>query len=144
VAICYLLLLTRTAAWAAVTMLAAGLVAFIAMVAFRSAGSSGHGTGDCAVGALATSIPLFLLAFAGTYVAMAAMTAGNFSEPRTRTSAPYFTVTVSPTVGFGDVTAKTGAARLVVTGQMIVDLVTIRLAVKVIVASSQGSLSGPA
>jgi len=48
VAIYYLLLLTRTAAWAAVTMLAAGLVAFIAMVAFRSAGSSGHGTRDCA------------------------------------------------------------------------------------------------
>jgi len=75
---------------------------------------------------------------------MAAMTAGNFSEPRTPTNALYFTVTVSPTVGFGDVTAKTGAARLVVTGQMIVDLVTIGLAVKVIVASSQGTLSGPA
>jgi hypothetical protein len=46
VAICYLLLLTRMAAWAAVTMLAAGLVAFIAMVAFRSAGWPGRLTAD--------------------------------------------------------------------------------------------------
>ena len=50
----------------------------------------------------------------------------------TRTDALYFTVTVFSTVGFGDITAKTEAARLVVTGQMIADLVVIGLAVKVI------------
>ena len=45
------------------------------------------------------------------------ISAGNFSEPLTRTDALYFTVTVFSTVGFGDITAKTEAARLVVTGQ---------------------------
>jgi hypothetical protein len=35
----------------------------------------------------------------------------------TRTDALYFTVTVFSTVGFGDITAKTETARLVVTGQ---------------------------
>jgi len=57
----------------------------------------------------------------------------------------YFTVTVFSTVGFGDITAKTEAARLVVTGQMITDLVTIGLAVKVIVgAVKQGRQRQPA
>ena len=46
------------------------------------------------------------------------------------------------TVGFGDITAKTEAARLVVTGQMIVDLVTIGIAVKVIVGAAKRGLSG--
>jgi hypothetical protein len=75
---------------------------------------------------------------------MAAITASNFSEPLTRTDALYFTVTVFATVGFGDITAKTEAARLVVTGQMIVDLVAIGLAVKVIVgAVKQGRQRQP-
>jgi len=43
--------------------------------------------------------------------------------PGVRGVEAYFTVTVFSTVGFGDITAKTEAARLVVTGQMIVDLV---------------------
>src|SRR5208283_5081085 len=87
------------------------------------------------VEALATSIPLFLVLFASTYVVMAAISASNFSEPLTRTDALYFTVTVFSTVGFGDITAKTEAARLVVTGQMITDLVVIGIGVRVIVAA---------
>ena len=50
----------------------------------------------------------------------------------THTNALYFTVTVFATVGFGDITAKTEAARLVVTGQMITDLIIIGVGVKVI------------
>ena len=43
------------------------------------------------------------------------------------------------TVGFGDITAKTQAARLVVTGQMIADLVIFALAVKIIVGAVRPS-----
>ena len=53
----------------------------------------------------------------------------------THTDGLYFTVTVFSTVGFGDITAKTQAARLVVIGQMIADLVILGLAVKVIVGA---------
>jgi Ion channel len=61
------------------------------------------------------------------------------------TAALYFTVTVFSTVGFGDITAKTEAARLAVTGQMIADLVIIGLAVRVIVgAVKQGRRRQPA
>ncbi len=136
VAIYYLLPLDRSSTWVAVTMLVIGLVLLIALVAFqvrwivvsRFPGLRG-------VQALATSIPLFLLLFASTYVVLAAISASNFSEPLTRTDALYFTVTVFSTVGFGDITAKTEAARLVVTGQMIADLVVIGVAVKVIVGA---------
>ncbi len=123
VAIYYLLPLNRSSTGAAVTMLAIGLVVLIGMVTFqvRSIVVSPF-PGLRAVEALATSVPLFLLLFASTYVVMATISASNFSEPLTRTDAVYFTVTVFATVGFGDITAKTEAARLVVTGQMIADL----------------------
>ena len=39
------------------------------------------------------------------------------------------------TVGFGDITAKTETARLVVTGQMIADLIVLGLALKIIVGA---------
>jgi Ion channel len=146
VAIYYLLPLDHTSRWAAVTMLAIGLVALVALVVLQVRWILvSRFPGLRAVEALATSIPLFLLLFASTYVVLAAISAGNFSEPLTRTDALYFTVTVFSTVGFGDITAKTEAARLVVTGQMIADLVTIGLAVKVIVgAVKQGRQRQPA
>ncbi len=146
VAIYYLLPLDRSSTWVAVTMLAIGLVALVALVAFQVRWIlRSRFPGLRGVEALATSIPLFLLLFASTYVVLAAISAGNFSEHLSRTDALYFTVTVFSTVGFGDITAKTEAARLVVTGQMIADLVTIGLAVKVILgAVKQGRQRQPA
>jgi ion channel len=95
-------------------------VVFIALVGFqvRSIIRSPF-PGLRAVEALATSVPLFLLLFASSYVVMAAMSAANFGGRLTHTDGLYFAVTVFSTVGFGDITAKTQAARLVVTGQMI-------------------------
>ena len=86
-----------------------------------------------AVGALATSVPLFLLLFSGTYYVMGVISEGNFSEPLTRTDALYFTVTVFATVGFGDITATSEGARIVVMGQMIAGVVIIGLGARVIV-----------
>ncbi len=136
VAVYYLLPLDHSPAWAAVTILATGLVAFTALVAFqvRSIIRSPF-PGLRAIKALATSVPLFLLLFASTYVVMAAMSAGNFGGRLTHTDGLYFTVTVFSTVGFGDITAKTQAARLVVTGQMIADLIVLGLAIKTIVGA---------
>ena len=88
-----------------------------------------------AMEALAACVPLFLLLFAATYIVVDNGSANNFSERMTHTTAIYFTVTVFSTVGFGDVTPKSDAARLLVTGQMITDLVILGLAVKVIVGA---------
>ena len=143
VAIYYLLPLDRSSTWVAVTILVIGLAVLIALVAFQvrwivtSPFPALRG-----VQALATSIPLFLLLFASTYLVMATISASNFSELLTHTDALYFTVTVFSTVGFGDITAKTEAARLVVSGQMIVDLVAIALVVKVIVGAAKRGVSG--
>jgi hypothetical protein len=48
---------------------------------------------------------------------------GNFGQKLTHTDALYFTVTVFTTVGFGDVTAKSDGTRLLVTAQMVADLI---------------------
>ena len=132
----YLLPLDHSSTWAAVTILVVGLVLFIGLVAFqvRSIVRSRF-PALRAIEALATSIPLFLLLFASVYVVMATISASNFSEPLTHTDALYFTVTVFSTVGFGDITAKSEAARLVVTSQMIADLLIIGLGLRVIVGA---------
>ncbi len=98
-----------------------------------------------AVGALATSVPLFLLLFAASYFVMGSISAGNFSEPLTRTDALYFTVTVFSTVGFGDITAKTGVARVLVTGQMLAGIVIVGIGARIIVdAVKHGRQQQPA
>jgi voltage-gated potassium channel len=136
VVIYYLLPLDHSSAGVAVTMLLIGLAALIGLVTFqvRSIIASPF-PGLRGLEALATSVPLFVLLFASTYVVMATMSASNFSQPMTRSNALYFTVTVFATVGFGDITAKTEAARLVVTGQMITDLIILGLGARVIVGA---------
>ena len=134
VAIYYLLPLDGTSVAAAVGMLAFGLLALAGLVAFqvRSIIRARH-PALRAVGALATSVPLFLLLFAGTYFVMGGISEANFSEPLTRTDALYFTVTVFATVGFGDIVATTEGARVVVMGQMVAGIVIIGLGARIIV-----------
>jgi voltage-gated potassium channel len=132
----YLLPFDRSATWVVVTLLVAGLVVFVGLVAFQvRAIAASPFPGLRAIEALASSVPLFLALFAGTYFVMARLSPGSFTAPLTRTDALYFTVTVFSTVGFGDITAKTETARLVVTGQMIADLVILGLAIKAIVSA---------
>jgi voltage-gated potassium channel len=91
-----------------------------------------------AVQALATTVPLFLLLFASSYFAMARISSANFStSPLTRTDALYFTVTTFSTVGYGDITAVSQPARLVVTVQMLLDLLAVGLGIRVFVGAVQ-------
>jgi voltage-gated potassium channel len=136
VAIYYALPLDHTSTAVAITILVVGLLALIALVVFQIRWIlRSPFPGLRAVEALATSVPLFLLLFASTYVVMARLSASSFGQPLTHTDGLYFTVTVFSTVGFGDITAKTQAARLVVTGQMIADLVLLGVAIKAIVGA---------
>ena len=136
VALYYLLPLDHASAPAAITILVIGLAAFIALVAFQvRLIIRSPFPGLRAAEAMATSAPLFLLLFAGTYVVLAELSASSFGGHLSHTDGLYFTVTVFSTVGFGDITAKTETARLLVTGQMIADLIILGLAVKVIVGA---------
>ena len=94
-----------------------------------------------AIGAGATSVPLFLAVFATTYYLMGVAQPGNFSEPLTRLDAAYFTVTVFATVGFGDIVAISEAARAVATVQMVGDLVIIGLVARALFTAVQTGLS---
>jgi len=89
-----------------------------------------------AVEALATTAPLFLLLFAAAYVLMAAADASNFNvETLTRTDSIYFTITIFATVGFGDITAASEAARILVTAKMILDLIVLGLGIRILVGA---------
>lgn len=91
-----------------------------------------------AIEALATTLALFLLLFASAYFTMANTNPANFSaHPLTRTDTLYFTVTVFSTVGFGDITAVSQSARLVVTAQMLLDLLALGLVVRAFVGAVQ-------
>lgn len=132
----YLLPLDRSATWAAVTLLIVGLILLIGLIALQvRLIIRSPFPGLRAVEALAGTIPLFLALFASTYFVMDRLAPRSFGTPLTRTDALYFTVTVFSTVGFGDITAKTETARLVVTGQMIADLLILGVGIKVILGA---------
>jgi Ion channel len=87
--------------------------------------------------ALALALPFFLLLFASTYFVMERNSAASFTEPLTRTDALYFTVTVFTTVGFGDITAKSEPARIVLIVQMLADLAVLGAGVRVLLGAVQ-------
>lgn len=84
---------------------------------------------------LALTVPLFLVLFAAAYVILQTSDAHAFSEPMTRTDAIYLVVTIFATVGFGDITAVTEVARVLVTVQMVGDLVVIGLVVRAVLGA---------
>jgi voltage-gated potassium channel len=91
-----------------------------------------------AIEALAITVPLFLLLFASAYLTMAHANPANFNtHPLTRTDTLYFTVTVFSTVGFGDISAVSQSARLVVTAQMLLDLLALGLVIRAFVGAVQ-------
>ncbi|MFJ4689465.1 potassium channel family protein [Streptomyces sp. NPDC088789] len=127
----YLLPLEHASAGTVALILAVGLALLIVLVVFqvRLIMFTPHPSLR-AVEAVTVSVPLVLLLFASGYAAMSTISAGSFGGPMSHTAALYFTVTVFSTVGFGDITAKTDAARLVVTAQMVVNIVITGFVVK--------------
>jgi voltage-gated potassium channel len=113
--------------------LSVGLVVLIVVIAVQlRAITSSRFPAVQAVQALAVTAPLFLLIFASAYFVLAQDSAANFNtHPLDRTDTLYFTMTTFSTVGFGDIVATSQNARLLVTGQMLLDLVVLGLGVQV-------------
>jgi voltage-gated potassium channel Kch len=89
-----------------------------------------------AVEALAATAPLFLLLFAAAYFLVAQEDPSNFTvETLTRTDSLYFTVTIFATVGFGDISPASEAARILVMAQMILDLIVLGLGIRIFVGA---------
>jgi hypothetical protein len=94
-----------------------------------------------AIEALAIALPMYLLLFAATYFILARSDATNFSEALSRADALYFTVTVFSTTGFGDITPHSGDARMLVTGQMIGNMIFIGFGIRQLATAAQTGLS---
>jgi voltage-gated potassium channel len=85
-----------------------------------------------AVEALAVVIVVFLTGFSIVYLNLAHGAESTFSQPLDHTRALYFTISVFSTVGFGDITPRTDTARLIVSAQMLLDLVIVGTVVRLI------------
>jgi voltage-gated potassium channel len=90
-----------------------------------------------ALEALGITLPLLIIAFAATYVTLSHAARSSFNEHLGKTAALYFTVTVFTTVGFGDIVAHSQEARIIVTVQMVVDLILIGVVAKVLLGAVQ-------
>jgi voltage-gated potassium channel len=136
----------REVVWLVVGLLLVGFVVFRRTRRILSADFPGLR----AVEGLAVSFPLFLLVFAALYLAVSRAAPSSFSQELDHTRALYFAITIFSTVGFGDITPTTNPARIVVSIQMLLDLVVIGLVVRLFVnaakwrlgPSPQGSTSG--
>jgi hypothetical protein len=90
-----------------------------------------------AVESLALLIPLYLLIFARIYLSNSLNDPSGFSRPLDHATALYFTVTVFATVGFGDIVAQTNSMRLLVTLQMLLNLVVLGLVIRLLTSAAR-------
>jgi voltage-gated potassium channel len=89
----------------------------------------------------AVAIPLFLIVFARIYLTVSSSTSRTFSLDLDPTRALYFRITVFSTVGFGDIAPQTDFARLIVSVQMLLDLVVLGAIVRVLFAAVERGIS---
>ena len=133
----YVLPLNRWDAGTAIRLLI-GIVVFVGVMVWEVRAIAGSRyPGLRAAEALGLILPLFLVLFASAYFVMERVSAASFTEPLTRTDALYFTVTVFSTVGFGDITAKSETARLVLIVQMLADLAFLGAGIRMLVGAVQ-------
>lgn len=85
-----------------------------------------------AIAAIALFSTVLIIGFASMYFVLAVHSPGEIDGIRTKVDAVYFTVTTAATVGFGDITADGQAARLLVTINMVFNIVALGATVKLI------------
>jgi voltage-gated potassium channel len=132
----YRLPLDRTFDGRTVLALGIGLIVVAGAIAFQVKSIMGAQYPRLrAIGALATTLPLFILIFATTYYLIAHQQASSFNEPLTRTDSLYFTMTVFSTVGFGDIVPLSQLGRVVAMIQMVGDLALFGIIGKVVLGA---------
>jgi voltage-gated potassium channel len=113
----------------------AGLFAFSLTRQFRQILSSDQPELR-AVQALGVIVAIFLVVFAATYLSFPQ---GSFSESLDATSALYVAIATLTTVGYGDITPISDSARIVVSLQMILDLVLIGVIVRSVISAARST-----
>ncbi len=82
--------------------------------------------------ALAVSLILLLVLFAGIYLGLSSYDADAFDESLDHVAALYFALTTLTTIGYGDIAPVSDAARIVVMVQMVVDVIIIGVFIKLV------------
>jgi voltage-gated potassium channel len=118
-----------------------GLVVFIALVGWqiRTITRAEHPVLR-AVEVVTLALPLLAVVFAFTYLSISRADSASFSEHLNRIDAMYYTVSTISTVGFGDIAAKSEAARILVTVQMLFDLALIAGLVRLVIVATRTGL----
>jgi len=122
--------------------LGAGIALFAAILAWQARRIVGAELPELrAIQALGVIIPLFLVLFASFYLSLSNSSPVTFTQQLDHTRAIYFTITVFSTVGFGDITPRTDLARIIVSIQMLLDLVIIGAVVRMLLNAAQAGLA---
>jgi voltage-gated potassium channel len=90
-----------------------------------------------AVEVMGIVLPFYLLIFARIYLSNSLQGPTAFNEPLDHTTALYFTVTVFSTVGFGDIVAQSNDMRLLVTVQMLLNLVVLGVVIRLVALAAR-------
>ena len=90
---------------------------------------------------LGVVMPLFLVTFSSVYLSLSDFSRRDFSQALDHTRALYFTITVFSTVGFGDITPTTDGARILVSIQMLLDLVIIGAVARILINAAKIGLA---
>ena len=85
---------------------------------------------------------IFLCAYASIYLGISQVDSNTFNTQLTHMSALYFTVVTFGTVGYGDISANTDLARMLVAVQILIDWAYIGVIVRLVFLASQRTLSG--
>jgi hypothetical protein len=92
---------------------------------------------------LALVVPLFVAVFAWSYLLLGQAEPSAFSEPLTRVGAVYFTLSILSTVGFGDISAQTDLARVLVSAQIVLTFTLLAGVVRLILEAGRSRSSHP-
>jgi voltage-gated potassium channel len=140
----YLLPFEDVTSGQAVVRIAIGVVGFLVLLVWQVRRVRSSTTpGLRAVQALGGAVALFIFTFAVGYLSLSQASAGHFSEPLDHTGALYLTVTILATVGFGDITPKDDLARILVSVQMLLDLIVIGTVVRALATAARIGRTDP-
>jgi len=87
--------------------------------------------------ALGLVVGFAVVSFASLYVFISSRSVTSFSEVLGKTDGLYFSLTTATTIGYGDITAQTEGARIVVMIQMVVNVVVVGVAARAIIAAAR-------
>jgi voltage-gated potassium channel len=117
----------------AVVAFAVGLAAVSSLILFQvrrfRIGGARHGS---SIAGVAAALYLAVLFFAAVYFGLARQDPGSIASLRTKTDALYYSLTITSTVGFGDVHPVSQLARAVASVQMAFNIGFLAVAVAVV------------